>query len=231
MCTLHCTRAPRHRRARSRSHPASCCSRMRLLPTSPPALRVASRACPCEPRSLSIRADLHLVPPGGVGQLIQMLSLNALLELTAFAVVGGMAYLVRPGSPVWNSFAEEEDARLLVAAAELARPDGWRVQCDITGEGGLARIKFDATSLSPTLRPSRGVGLTYEVAFAQAEMRCKLLRPSRFLRGSGDARPHVCSSFVSCHCGTVAVERKDTQCTLNRPSQRLACRSMAGRRG
>lgn len=130
---------------------------------------------PASPQSRSgcIHADLTLVPPGGVGQLAQMLSVNAALELTAFAVVGSVALLLRPDSDSELDSDESLEERAMMA---ICRPDGWLARCEITGERSLANA----------LQPRQAVGLDVPLAFAKGSAnRCTLLRPSRILEPSG----------------------------------------------
>ena len=82
-------------------------------------------------RCAAPQAALQLVPPGGMGGIVQLLSLNAALEVGAFAAVLGVAYIVR-ARPYDAAELENEEASGFVGA--FCRPDGWLLRCEIAGE-------------------------------------------------------------------------------------------------
>lgn len=142
-------------------------SRTMLLPSN------GVMRTPVKPRCAP-RLDLNLVPPGGVGQLAQMLGYNFALEGAAFGIVVFAAFLARV--PFLNASEQDEDRERSYTAA-LCRQDGWQLRCDISGETTL-------------LRPSqRGVGLDFGLGFTCDDQpffgSCRLLRPSRFLTETG----------------------------------------------
>ena len=136
--------------------------------------------------------ELQLVPPGGIGQLLQ---LNAVLELSALAVVGGVAFLLgSPDSPLWGLFPHEDETEADALMTELCRSDGWAARCQITGRPGLRMAE-----------PSRGIGLDLTVAFTQGEGRCSLLRSSRFLNQAGRWRIDAAAYGAAMECNTSSV--------------------------
>ena len=157
-----------------------------MLPLSRAATPLLPRATtpPSPPRCAPPRADLTLIPPGGVGKLFELFSTTALLEGGAFAAVLGVAFLVRSGrTPTYWSedvSTPDDEQRDRDLTAALCRAEGWLIRCEINGEK------------SSVLRPSgsrRGVGLDFRLAFEAGELpyfgTCALQKSSRYLANTG----------------------------------------------
>jgi hypothetical protein len=96
-------------------------------------------------------------------------------------LLSGVAILARPDSALWGlverSGQREVEQQTDEQLSSFCRGDGWLLRCSLTGESG-----YLARSILPS--PTE-VGLDVTLAFSRDEGRCRLLRPSRFLKPSG----------------------------------------------
>ena len=102
-------------------------------------------------------------------------------------IVSGLFIALRPDSPLWALWEEEEEpsaeARALTAA--LCRPDGWEIVSDIGpdvarklgGTGYLSRQEGTTVGLTHVVR--------FEVDEPSDQGTVRLLRPSRYLGSNG----------------------------------------------